>query len=119
MDIFETPILETYRKQLGNENLSEEELIRKFEQEKKEHNRQVDKLVSEYQKLDMDTFISRIGGQGRIDEMKRINEVADRMEVVNGKVVQKQPQTTKSENIEEWKRGFMEGFEEAYKRLHK
>ena len=65
----------------------------------------------------MDRFIDRIGGQGTIDKMNKINEKLDRSELINGKLVEKAPKKV-NEDIEEWKRGFMDGFEEAYKRIH-
>ena len=48
--------------------------------------------------------------------MNKINEKLDRSELINGKLVEKTPKKV-NEDIEEWKRGFMDGFEEAYKRL--
>ena len=51
-----------------------------------------------------------------IEEMKRINDMSERMYVVDG-VVHKRPDNSR-ENLDEWKKGFMEGFEEAYKRLN-
>ena len=62
-------------------------------------------------------FISRIGGSHRIDEMRKINDELDNITVING-VVQKRRKNTEKD-IEEWKRGFIEGFEEAYKRLNR
>jgi len=77
---------------------------------------EVRKIVNGYKALDMDLFVQRVGGMKKIEEMRRINNIADGLCVVDG-VVRKRPNDTK-ENIEEWKRGFMEGFEEAYKRLN-
>lgn len=77
---------------------------------------EVRKIVNGYKALDMDLFVQRVGGMKKIEEMRRINNIADGLCVVDG-VVRKSPNDTK-ENIEEWKRGFMEGFEEAYKRLN-
>ena len=81
-----------------------------------EERQKVQQLVSDYNRLDMDLFISRIGGAEKIEEMRRINDKADRMYVVDG-VVHKKSDKSK-EDIEEWKKGFMDGFEEAYKRLN-
>jgi hypothetical protein len=64
----------------------------------------------------MDKFIDRIGGYSSVDAMNKINEKLDRSELINGKLVEKTSKKV-NENIEEWKRGFMDGFEEAYKRL--
>ena len=77
---------------------------------------EVRKIVNGYKALDMDLFVQRVGGMKKIEEMRRINNIADGLCVVDG-VVRKRSNDTK-ENIEEWKRGFMEGFEEAYKRLN-
>lgn len=76
----------------------------------------VQQIVNNYRKVDMDLFVQRIGGPGKIEEMKRINDISDRMYVVDG-VVRKRPDNSR-ENLDEWKKGFMEGFEEAYKRLN-
>ena len=81
-----------------------------------EERQKVQQLVSDYNRLDMDLFINRIGGAEKIEEMKRINDMSDRMYVVDG-VVRKRPDNSR-ENLDEWKKGFMEGFEEAYKRLN-
>ena len=48
--------------------------------------------------------------------MNKINEKLDRSELVNGKLVPKR-EGNKREDLEEWKRGFMEGYDEAYRRL--
>jgi tRNA 2-selenouridine synthase SelU len=66
-------------------------------------------------------FIKRIGGQEKIDQMKHINEAADKLKSVYGNVSKKEEEIKKietMENIEEWKKGFMDGFEEAYKRIY-
>lgn len=76
----------------------------------------VQQIVNNYKRVDMDLFVQRIGGPGKIEEMKRINDMSDRMYVVDG-VVRKKPDNSR-ENLDEWKKGFMEGFEEAYKRLN-
>ena len=86
-------------------------------EEYKKHLKEVNDKVNEYERLNMDAFIKRIGGQGTVDEMNKINEKLDRSELINGKLVDKTPKAV-NEDIEEWKRGFMEGFEEAYKRLY-
>ena len=77
-------ILEEYKKQLNDESLTDEEVMQRFKEDEKKFNKEVNDKVGEYEALDMDKFIDRIGGQGTI------------------------------EDIEEWKRGFMDGFEEAY-----
>jgi len=77
---------------------------------------EVQRIVNNYKGVDMDLFVQRIGGPGKIEEMKRINDISDRMYVVDG-VVRKRPDNSR-ENLDEWKKGFMEGFEEAYKRLN-
>lgn len=76
----------------------------------------VQQIVNNYRRVDMDLFVQRIGGPEKIEEMKRINDMSDRMYVVDG-VVRKRPDNSR-ENLDEWKKGFMEGFEEAYKRLN-
>lgn len=108
-------ILEEYKKQLNDETLSEEEVLQRFKEDEKKFNKEVNDKVGEYEALDMDKFIDRIGGQKSIDTMNKINEKLDRSELINGKLVEKTPKV--NEDIEEWKRGFMDGFEEAYKRL--
>ena len=109
-------ILEEYRKQLTNgESLTEEEVMQRFKEDEKNFNKEVNDRVGEYKKLDMDAFIRRIGGQERIEAMKKVNEKLDRSELINGKLVEKkQPM---NENLDEWKKGFMEGYDEAYRRL--
>ena len=81
-----------------------------------EERQKVQQLVSDYNGLDMNLFINRIGGAEKIEEMRRINDKADGMYVVDGVVHHKSDKT--NEDIEEWKKGFMDGFEEAYKRLN-
>lgn len=81
-----------------------------------EERAEVQRKVREYNALDMDLFIDRIGGRGKIDTMNRINEKLNNSELVNGKLVPKKKPV--NEDLEEWKKGFMDGFEEAYKRLN-
>lgn len=109
-------ILEEYKKQLNDESLTDEEVMQRFKEDEKKFNKEVNDKVGEYEALDMDKFIDRIGGQGTIEAMTKINEKLDRSELINGKLVEKTPRKV-NEDIEEWKRGFMDGFEEAYKRL--
>lgn len=109
-------ILEEYKKQLNDESLTDEEVMQRFKEDEKKFNKEVNDKVGEYEALDMDKFIDRIGGQGTIEAMNKINEKLDRSELINGKLVEKTPRNV-NEDIEEWKRGFMDGFEEAYKRL--
>ena len=113
--------LDAYKKYLGDNNLSDEEVLRRYNQEKENFNSEVNKVADDYDKLDMDLFIKRIGGQEKIDQMKRINEAADKLKSVYGNVSKKEEEIKKietKENIEEWKKGFMDGFEEAYKRIY-
>ena len=110
-------ILEEYRKQLTNgESLTDEEILQRFKEDEKKFNKEVNDRVGEYKKLDMDAFINRIGGQESIDAMNKINEKLDRSELVNGKLVPKR-ECNKREDLDEWKRGFMEGYDEAYRKL--
>ena len=110
-------ILEEYRKQLTNgESLTDEEILQRFKEDEKKFNKEVNDRVGEYKKLDMDKFIDKIGGQESIDAMNKINEKLDRSELVNGKLVPKR-ECNKREDLDEWKRGFMEGYDEAYRRL--
>ena len=81
-----------------------------------EERKEVQRIVNGYKGVDMDLFINRIGGAEKIEEMRRINDKADRMYVVDGVVHHKSDKS--NEDIEEWKKGFMDGFEEAYKRLN-
>ena len=110
-------ILEEYKKQLNDESLTDEEVMQRFKEDEKKFNKEVNDKVGEYEALDMDKFIDRIGGQGTIEAMTKINEKLDRSELINGKLVEKTPREV-NEDIEEWKRGFMDGFEEAYKRIY-
>ena len=109
-------ILEEYKKQINGDSLTEEEVLQRFKEDEKKFNKEVDNKVGEYEALDMDKFIERIGGQKTVDTMNKINEKLDRSELVNGKLVEKKQPV--NENIEEWKKGFMDGFEEAYKRIY-
>ncbi len=79
---------------------------------------EVQKIVNSYNGLDMELFVQRMGGHERIEEMKRINDMCDGLQVVNGNVIRKKEINKEKENLDEWKKGFMEGFEEAYKRLN-
>lgn len=110
--------LDELKKEIGDETLTEEEVKKIYNEGKEKFDSEVDKLVSEYEKLDMDAFINRIGGKDKISNMAKINEKLDRSELVNGKLVEKTNRQTKDEWKEEWKKGFIEGFEEAYKRLN-
>lgn len=115
-----TELIKTLRKQFDfDKNVSDEEIMECYNRGLEEHNKGVNKIVDSYEKLDMNKFIERIGGQQTVDAMHKINEKLDRSELVNGKLVEKKtPKSSYNENIEEWKKGFMEGFEEAYKRLY-
>lgn len=108
-------ILEEYKKQLNDESLTEEEVLQRFKEDAKKFDKEVNDKVGEYKALDMDKFMDRIGGQERIDAMKKVNEKLDRSELINGKLVEKKQ--TVSENLDEWKKGFMEGYDEAYRKL--
>ena len=108
-------ILEEYKKQLNDESLTDEEVMQRFKADEEKFNKEVNDRVGEYEALDMDKFIDRIGGQGTIEAMNKINEKLDRSELINGKLVEKTPKV--NEDIEEWKRGFMEGYDEAYRKL--
>ena len=110
-----------FKKHLVDKSLSEEQLIELYEEEKKKFDTGVNNIVDGYEKLDMDAFYRRIGGQEKINQMKQINEAADKLKSVYGKVSKKDEEINKietMENIEEWKKGFMDGFEEAYKRIY-
>jgi len=109
-------ILEEYKKQLNDESLTNEEVLQRFKEDEKKFNKEVNDKVNDYKKLDMDAFIRRIGGQERIDVMKKVNEKLDRSVLINGNLVEKTPRKV-NEDIEEWKKGFMEGYDEAYRRL--
>ena len=108
--------LEEYGKYLGDETLTDELALEKYRQEKEKYNNEVNKIVGGYKGLDMDEFIDRIGGQEKIDAMNKINEKLDRSDFVNGKLVPKR-EGNKREDLDEWKRGFMEGYDEAYRKL--
>ena len=110
-------VLEEYKKQLNDESLTDEEVMQRFKEDEEKFNKEVNDRVGEYEALDMDRFIDRIGGQKSIDTMNKINEKLDRSVLINGKLVDKTPRKV-NEDIEEWKRGFMDGFEEAYKRIY-
>ena len=60
--------------------------------------------------------MDRIGGQEKIETMNKINEKLDRSILVNGKLVSKR-ENDKNEDLDEWKRGFMDGYDEAYRRI--
>lgn len=109
-------ILEEYKKQINGESLTEEEVLQRFKEDEKKFNKEVNDRVGEYKALDMDKFMDRIGGQERIDAMKKVNEKLDRSELINGKLVEKTTRKV-NEDIDEWKKGFMEGYDEAYRRL--
>lgn len=68
----------------------------------------------EYVPGDMDWIIKGIGGIENINNMKKINEVLDKSDLINNKLIRKK---SAQESLDEWKKGFMDGFEEAYKRL--
>lgn len=108
--------LEEYKKYLGDENLTEEQLKEHYFAEKQKYDSEVAKVAGNYDRLNMDDFIKRIGGYEKIESMNKINEKLDRSDLVNGKLV---PKKSKTEDLNEWKKGFMDGFEEAYKRLQK
>ena len=108
--------LEEYGKYLGDETLTDELALEKYRQEKEKYNNEVNKIVGGYKGLDMDEFIDRIGGQEKIETMNKINEKLDRSYLVNGTLVTKR-EGNKREYLDEWKRGFMEGYDEAYRRL--
>ena len=72
-------ILEEYRKQLSNgESLPDEEVLQRFKEDENNFNKEVNDRVGKYEKLDMDAFIRKIGGQERIDTMNKINEKLDK-----------------------------------------
>ena len=109
--------IDELRKYYGDNTSSEEQLMERYNREKEKYDAEVSNIVNDYDKLNMDLFIRRIGGYEKIEQMNKINEKLDRSELVNGKLVDKTPISNINENLEEWKKGFMEGFEEAYKRL--
>ena len=117
-----------YLREVGGENLSDEEVLESYKRAKEDFNRDVESKASEYEKLDMDKFIDRIGGQGAIDRMRSINEAAAKIKVLNGHAVVDDKTDSTRDDVhksdedsaderwkEEWKKGFMEGVEEAYK----
>lgn len=111
---------EEYKRHFDDGSLSEAQMHEMYLRDKTEWDAEVQKRVDKYQKLDMNLFISRIGGMEKIEEMKRINDSADDMIVVDGRVVKRnRRRSSEKEDIDEWKRGFMEGFEEAYNRFNK
>ena len=83
--------LEEYKNYLNDETLTEEQVKEKFAQDKQKFDNDVNKIVDGYQKL-------------------------DRSKLINGNLVEKGNHI--NEDLEQWKKGFMDGFEEAYKRLH-
>lgn len=106
--------------------LNEQELREKYDTEKAQHEYSVNKLAGKYEKLDMDMFVERIGGYKKIEEMRKINDIADKRDKEQMEYRKRLSPLLKgqdnheqhlNEAIEEWKRGFMEGFEEAYKRF--
>jgi len=107
--------LEEYKKHVGDETLTDEQAMERYRQEKEKFNNEVNDKVNEYEKLDMDAFIRRIGGQERIDVMKKVNEKLDKSVLINHHLVEKKQPI--NENLDEWKKGFMEGYDEAYRRL--
>ena len=109
-------ILEEYKKQLNDDSLTDEQVRQRFNEDKQKFDSEVGKLANNYDSLDMDLFVKRVGPE-KIDAMNKINEKLNRSELINGKLVEKRTPQTR-ENIEEWKKGFMDGFEEAYKRLY-
>lgn len=109
--------LEEYKKYLDDESLTDEQVNEIYNREKEKFDTQVNEAAGSYKKLDMDAFVERIGGYERVERMKKVNDKLQNSELINGKLVEKKNHKT-SEDIEEWKRGFMDGFEEAYKRLH-
>ena len=108
--------LEEYGKYLGDETLTDELALEKYRQEKEKYNNEVNEIVGGCKGLDMDEFIDRIGGQEKIETMNKINEKLDRSYLVNGTLVPKR-EGNKREDLDEWKRGFMEGYDEAYRKL--
>ena len=109
-------ILEEYKKQINGESLTDEEVLQRFKEDEKKFNKEVNDKVGQYEALDMDKFMDRIGGQEKIETMNKINEKLDRSILVNGKLVSKR-KNDKNEDLDEWKRGFMDGYDEAYRRI--
>ena len=110
-------ILEEYRKRLNNDSLTEEQAMQQYNQDKEEFDSEVRKKANEYDSLGMDSFIRHIGTE-KINKMNQINEKLNRSVLINGKLVEKNSCQSNREDIEEWKKGFMDGFEEAYKRIY-
>ena len=112
---------EDYKKAIGETVLNEQELREKYDTEKAQHEYSVNKLAGKYEKLDMDMFVERIGGYKKIEEMRKINDIADKRDKEKmeqrRQLLKEQNEQHLNEAIEEWKKGFMEGFEEAYKRF--
>lgn len=114
-------ILEDYRNEQLNKdkNFVDEQVEELSERDTKEFKESVDKMANKYSALDMNAFIERIGGMEKIEEMKKINATADNIQTMDGRIVKKKPTLANTnEDLEEWKRGFMDGFEEAYKRIY-
>lgn len=109
-------ILEVYKKQINGESLTDEEVMQRFKEDEKKFHKEVNDKVGQYEALDMDKFMDRIGGQEKIETMNKINEKLDRSILVNGKLVSKR-KNDKNEDLDEWKRGFMDGYDEAYRRI--
>lgn len=109
-------ILEVYKKQINGESLTDEEVMQRFKEDEKKFHKEVNDKVGQYEALDMDMFMNRIGGQEKIETMNKINEKLDRSILVNGKLVSKR-KNDKNEDLDEWKRGFMDGYDEAYRRI--
>ena len=109
-------ILEVYKKQINGESLTDEEVMQRFKEDEKKFHKEVNDKVGQYEALDMDKFMDRIGGQEKIETMNKINEKLDRSILVNGKLVSKR-ENDKNEDLDEWKRGFMDGYDEAYRRI--
>ena len=86
-------------------SLTEEEVLQRFKEDEKKFHKEVNDRVNDYEKLDMDAFIRRIGGQERIEAMKKVNEKLDRSELINGKLVEKKQPV--NENLDEWKKGLL------------
>lgn len=118
-------ILEDYRNEQLNKDKNfvdeqvDEQVEELSERDTKEFKESVDKMANKYSALDMNAFIERIGGMEKIEEMKKINSTADNIQTMDGRIVKKKPTLANTnEDLEEWKRGFMDGFEEAYKRIY-
>lgn len=109
-------ILEVYKKQINGESLTDEEVMQRFKEDEKKFHKEVNDKVGQYEALDMDKFMNRIGGQEKIETMNKINEKLDRSILVNGKLVSNR-KNDKNEDLDEWKRGFMDGYDEAYRRI--